>query len=399
MSSITSFLKPYLDKITEVLARARKVDTSNSLTPAELQNQIETDKQSLRDFFDEGIIDASEFYEGLDELEKREKELKTPYQVYADACIFDAEGRILLLRRTPMDDFCPDCWSLPGGKVEIGESPDQAVLREVVEEIGINLYSIEKVCERKINNGEIHYYRFYLTEFPEIILDANEHLNWKFVNWDEMEQLPLIFDLKDVLNDLFKPKSLVVEKAEQKWTTKQELKELAKHAKNTSHENLERVIKEHPDPTIRTQAHQEIARREEEEGNKDSLKGHKAHEYHGKDFKYDKETDSYVNEEDGTKANKAKLHEYNTMKHAELTNDLESITKELSESTKQRDSLKNKLVKEYYSKVKKSRFVGTSSRDEAQNVAKVKLEKMGLVEEDIDIDRLNKILDSKFKNN
>jgi 8-oxo-dGTP diphosphatase len=47
----------------------------------------------------------------------------------------DGEGRILLTRRRP-DQPLPDQWELPGGKMEPGEAPDEALRRELVEELG-----------------------------------------------------------------------------------------------------------------------------------------------------------------------------------------------------------------------------------------------------------------------
>ena len=35
--------------------------------------------------------------------------------------------------------FCPNHWTLPGGKVEEGETPEQAICREVEEELSVNL--------------------------------------------------------------------------------------------------------------------------------------------------------------------------------------------------------------------------------------------------------------------
>ena len=51
----------------------------------------------------------------------------------AFAIIFDAESRVLLCHRRDMD-----AWNLPGGGVERGELPTEAVLREVKEETGLD---------------------------------------------------------------------------------------------------------------------------------------------------------------------------------------------------------------------------------------------------------------------
>jgi 8-oxo-dGTP diphosphatase len=50
----------------------------------------------------------------------------------------DAEGRILLVRAAVHDDF-PRYWGLPGGGIEHGEAPRDAVVREFVEETGFNV--------------------------------------------------------------------------------------------------------------------------------------------------------------------------------------------------------------------------------------------------------------------
>jgi 8-oxo-dGTP diphosphatase len=45
------------------------------------------------------------------------------------------DGRLLAARR-PARDGAPGGWELPGGKVEPGESPERALVREVAEELG-----------------------------------------------------------------------------------------------------------------------------------------------------------------------------------------------------------------------------------------------------------------------
>ncbi len=56
------------------------------------------------------------------------------YTIGAFAVIFDAEGRVLLCHRRDMD-----MWNLPGGGVESGELPTEAVIREVKEETGLDV--------------------------------------------------------------------------------------------------------------------------------------------------------------------------------------------------------------------------------------------------------------------
>jgi ADP-ribose pyrophosphatase YjhB (NUDIX family) len=53
------------------------------------------------------------------------------------AVIHDPAGRLLLIRRG--HDPHRGLWSLPGGRIEAGESPEQAVVREVREETGLEV--------------------------------------------------------------------------------------------------------------------------------------------------------------------------------------------------------------------------------------------------------------------
>ncbi len=58
------------------------------------------------------------------------------FQVFAAAVIFDRDKRVLLVRST-YQRFHP--WGLPGGSLDYGETPEDAVKREVWEETGLNV--------------------------------------------------------------------------------------------------------------------------------------------------------------------------------------------------------------------------------------------------------------------
>jgi 8-oxo-dGTP diphosphatase len=53
------------------------------------------------------------------------------------AAILQSDGKILVGQRTPLQSH-PLKWEFPGGKVEPGESPEQALARELEEELGIS---------------------------------------------------------------------------------------------------------------------------------------------------------------------------------------------------------------------------------------------------------------------
>lgn len=52
------------------------------------------------------------------------------------AALVDAEGRLLVQQRAA-DRAMAGLWEFPGGKVEAGETPETALVRELAEELGI----------------------------------------------------------------------------------------------------------------------------------------------------------------------------------------------------------------------------------------------------------------------
>lgn len=65
-----------------------------------------------------------------------------PMLLVTAAALVDADGRVLVQRRPPGKSMA-GLWEFPGGKVEAGETPEGALIRELDEELGID---VEAAC-------------------------------------------------------------------------------------------------------------------------------------------------------------------------------------------------------------------------------------------------------------
>ena len=67
-----------------------------------------------------------------------EKPPVLPTLLVAAAALIDADGRVLICQR-PEGKPLAGLWEFPGGKVEAGETPEACLIRELEEELGIEV--------------------------------------------------------------------------------------------------------------------------------------------------------------------------------------------------------------------------------------------------------------------
>ena len=79
--------------------------------------------------------------------------------VLVAACaLIDADGRVLIAER-PAGRSMAGLWEFPGGKVEAGERPEETLIRELKEELGI---SVEEACLAPLTFASHAYPEFHL---------------------------------------------------------------------------------------------------------------------------------------------------------------------------------------------------------------------------------------------
>lgn len=95
----------------------------------------------------------------------------------------ERDGLVLIaLRGREMRD--PGCWEFPGGKIEPGETPQQALIRELREELGVEVEVLDHVVTSRLAPIELSTWRCRLVRGEP---QAIEHAE---VRWVAPAELP-----------------------------------------------------------------------------------------------------------------------------------------------------------------------------------------------------------------
>lgn len=100
------------------------------------------------------------------------------------------DARVLAARRTAPERLA-GLWEFPGGKVEPGESDEQALLRELEEELGVTAAVGARVGPELLL-GESAVMRVYLVTLSDGEPVAHEHDALRWLSADELGDVPWI---------------------------------------------------------------------------------------------------------------------------------------------------------------------------------------------------------------
>lgn len=112
------------------------------------------------------------------------------------------DGLVLVLKRKPDDDTSPGLWDCVGGHFEKGESAEQCMLRETMEESGIEAKIVKpgRLIEYRNQYGRSIAVPFLL-ESPTEEVRLSEHTEYEWLTPREAKRLESVPALKIMLRD------------------------------------------------------------------------------------------------------------------------------------------------------------------------------------------------------
>jgi len=109
-----------------------------------------------------------------------------PRKLVVAALVREA-GRILMSRRRP-DQAMPNLWEFPGGKVEPGEHPEAALVRELREELGCSI-EIERI-EEVVFHAYDDFPLYMLVYAARIVAGTPQAIEVASFAWVTLRELP-----------------------------------------------------------------------------------------------------------------------------------------------------------------------------------------------------------------
>lgn len=133
----------------------------------------------------------------------------------AAGVIYRDDGSFLLGQRAP-GTFYPGYWEFPGGKVEVGESPAQALCRELDEELGIRVERLRPwlMREHHYEHAHVRLHFFEVTAWSGTVNDhVHSALRWVRAETMEHDCAPMLPANGPILKALRLPRWMAITQA------------------------------------------------------------------------------------------------------------------------------------------------------------------------------------------
>ncbi len=111
---------------------------------------------------------------------------------FVSAAIIQMNDKILCFQRGPSKfEYISNKYEFPGGKIEEGEMPENALIREIKEELNLDIYQLDffQTIEHQYPDFKItmHAFKCFASNFEEIQL--HEHLTFQQLSLSDLSSL------------------------------------------------------------------------------------------------------------------------------------------------------------------------------------------------------------------
>lgn len=123
------------------------------------------------------------------------------------------DQKLLVLLRSHSEESSRT-WGIPGGKLEVNETPLECLIREIKEELDLSAPKDDLIFKyvAYVNHPKIQYvlyvYQWHLDEMPDIKLNDREHVDYRWQPIKQFHELKLLDGQLDAFNLIYGSSSL-----------------------------------------------------------------------------------------------------------------------------------------------------------------------------------------------
>jgi len=115
----------------------------------------------------------------------------------------DKKQVLLLLRDDKPDIPYPNMWDIPGGHVDDGETPEQCIVREIKEEMDLDLEEFQLLSVMEfVDRVEYTFWKKMNLDIESINLHEGQQLKW--FTESEVRNTKLAYGFNEIVDDFFK---------------------------------------------------------------------------------------------------------------------------------------------------------------------------------------------------